>query len=93
MTTDPLHSLSYISLPAPFGAIDLPPCICLRDVLRNCGGRTVGRGRVPSGRRVLPLPVVVAVALLVITVLAVVVVPAFGGLIGSGSVGVSGLCW
>jgi hypothetical protein len=33
VTTDPLHSLSYISLPAPFGAIDLPPCICLRDVL------------------------------------------------------------
>ena len=92
MTADPLHSLSYISLPAPFGAIDLPPCICLRDVLWNCGGRTVGRGRAPSGKCVLPLPVV-AVALLVMAVLAVVAVPAFGGLIGGGSGGVSGLCW
>ncbi len=93
MTTDPLHSLSFISLPAPFGAIDLPPCICLRDVLWNCGGRTVGRGRAPSGKCVLPLPVVVAVALLVMAVLAVVAVPAFGGLIGGGSGGVSVLCW
>jgi hypothetical protein len=36
---------------------------------------------------------VVAVALLVMTVLAVVALPAFGGLIGGRSVGVSGLCW
>jgi hypothetical protein len=30
-----------MSLRGPSGAFDVPPCICLRDLVWNCGGRTV----------------------------------------------------
>jgi hypothetical protein len=86
VTTDPLHSLSFVSLPGPSGAFHVPPCICVRDVVWNCGGRTVGRGRSTSGLYVESLPVVVAVAVLVTAASAVVVVAACGGC-GGGSDG------
>jgi hypothetical protein len=63
--------------------------ICLPDLVWNCGGRTAGRGHSTSGQCVVPLPVVVAVAVLVTAVLAVVPVPAFGGYGGGLNRGVS----
>jgi hypothetical protein len=71
-------------LPGPSGTFDVPPCICLRNLVWNCGGRTVGRGHSTS-MCVVPLPVMVAVVVLVMTVFAVVASPAFDGGDGGGS--------
>ena len=79
MTTDPLPSLSFMSLPAHSGALYVPPGICLRVLVWNCGERTVGRGHSTSGECVVPAPEVAAVAVLVMAVLSVVAVPAVGG--------------
>jgi hypothetical protein len=69
------------------GRWDVPPCICLRDLVWNCGGRTVRRDETTSGKCVVPLQVVVAVAVLILAVFAVVSAPARGGVSGGGGGG------